>query len=267
MDRNEIAERLASIARSPEASMTEQIRALSHLADMEKVRTQPKEEGRASGPMAAQTPEDAAWVAAATRDTFTWVTEHTMTFNPHWKKEGRPVPNEKFPPYDYFRELFAALEAEQIVWIEKSRDLMVSWACVAYLTLNAMKVPYQEILLQTQKDDKVIQLVDYAKCLYKMQDPRLIRAFPLAKDINRQPDHSLAFANGSIIQGIPGGADQIRSYHPWGYLNDESSFQADAGECYNEAISAVAGKIIFNSSAGPGWYADARRDIIRNDES
>jgi hypothetical protein len=36
--------------------------------------------------------------------------------------------------------------------------------------------------------------------------------------------------NGSYIIGIPGGADQIRSYHPWGYLNDESSFQPDAGE-------------------------------------
>ena len=46
----------------------------------------------------------------------------------------------------------------------------------------------------------------------------------------------------------------------------EMSFQADTGECYNEAISAVKGKIIFNSSAGPGWYADARRDIVRNEE-
>ena len=58
----------------------------------------------------------------------------------------------------------------------------------------------------------------------------------------------------------------IRGYHPWGSLNDETSFQPEAGECYNEALSAVKGKIILNSSAGPGWYADARRDIIRNTE-
>jgi hypothetical protein len=266
MDHNEIAERFAAIARSPDASMTEQIRALSHLAEMEKVRTQPKEEGRASAPMAAQTPEDAAWIEAATRDPFTWTTLFTETYNEHWVEEGRPSQYEKFPPYDYLLHLFVQLEMQEITWIEKSRDMMISWACVAYLTLNAMKVPYRGILLQTQKDDKVIQLVDYAKTLYKRQDPRLIRAFPLAKPIDRQPDHSLNFANGSYIVGIPGGADQIRSYHPWGYLNDESSFQADAGECYNEALSAVKGKIIFNSSAGPGWYADARRDIIRSEE-
>jgi hypothetical protein len=43
-------------------------------------------------------------------------------------------------------------------------------------------------------------------------------------------------------------------------------FQPEAGDCYNEALSVVKGKMIFNSSAGPGWYADARRDIARSEE-
>lgn len=210
--------------------------------------------------------KDAAWVAAAVGDTFTWVTQHTETYNQHWKEEGRPSPYEKFPPKPYFLDLFTVLDMEQIVWIKKSRDLMVSWACVAYMTRHAMTVPYREVLFQTQKDDKVIQLVEYAKHLYRRQDPRIKTAYPLSKPLEQQPAHRLDFAHGGCVVGIPGGADQIRSYHPWGYLNDESAFQADAGECYNEAISAVAGKIIFNSSAGPGWYADATRDIIRNEE-
>jgi len=128
-----------------------------------------------------------------------------------------------------------------------------------------MRVPARGVIFQTQKDDKVIQLVDYAKCLYRRQDRRIQRAYPLSKPIELQPEHSLNFANGSYIVGIPGGANQIRSYHPWGYLNDESSFQPDVGECYNEALSAVKGKIIFNSSAGPGWYADARKHFIRTE--
>ena len=142
----------------------------------------------------------------------------------------------------------------------------MSWACVAYFTLQAMTTPFRGVLLQTQKQDKVIQLIRYAKCLYSQQNPELQAAFPLTKPIDQQPDLQLRFANGSYVAGIPGGADQIRSYHPWGYLNDESSFQPEAGECYNEALAVVKGKIIFNSSAGPGWYADARRDIIRNGE-
>ena len=213
--------------------------------------------------LSVQVAERDAKAEEATRDPFHWVTERTETYNEHWMEEKRPSPYEKFPRYDYFRDLFQIFEAEQITWIEKSRDLMVSWACVAYFTVNAMRVPHRGVLFQTQKDDKVIQLVNYAKYLYRRQEQWLQDAYPLTKPIDQQPEHSLSFAHGGYIVGIPGGADQVRSYHPWGYLNDESSFQPDAGECYNEAISAVKGKIIFNSSAGPGWYADARRDISR----
>ena len=205
-------------------------------------------------------------VIEATRDTFNWATKYAKTFNEHWKEEGRPDPYEPFPRYLYFQDLFDLLDFQRVNWIEKSRDMMISWACVAYLTLAAMKTPFCGVLLQTQKEDKVIQLVDYAKCLYKTQPLWLREAFPLSSSIDKQAGLELRFANGSYIAGIPGGADQIRSYHPWGYLNDESSFQPEAGECYNEALAVVKGKIIFNSSAGPGWYADARRDVIRNEE-
>jgi hypothetical protein len=207
-----------------------------------------------------------AWVDAATRDTYTWVTQHTKTYNEHWVDEGRPSAYEPFPRYQYFRILFDVIDLEQISWWEKSRDMMVSWACVAYFTLNAMKVSERGSIFQAQKEDKVIQLIGYAKHLYEQSDERIKKAYPLSKPLKQQPDHSLSFANGSCLEGIPGGADQIRSYHPWGYLNDETSFQPEAGECYNAALAAVKGKIVFNSSAGPGWYADARRDIIRNSD-
>ena len=212
---------------------------------------------------------DDARIQEATRDAYVWVTQHTQTYNPHWEEEGRPGPYERFPTADRYPHLpilFAALEAERIHWIEKSRDMMISWACVAFFTKNAMTVPEREILFQTQKEKKAIELVRYAKTLYSRQEAWLQEAFPLYKPMESQPDLELRFAHGGRIVGIPGGADQIRSYHPWGYLNDEASFQPDAGECYNEALSAVAGKIVFNSSAGPGWYADARRDIVRNTE-
>ena len=202
----------------------------------------------------------------ATRDTYTWVTKYTKTYNEHWVEEGRPSPLEPFPPEEYFEDVFDIMDLRRIIWWEKSRDMMLSWACVAYLELHAMKTPYCGLLFQTQKDKKVIQFVDYAKHLWRNSDERIRRAFPLSKPLERQADHELNFANGSYIVGIPGGSDQIRSYHPWGYLNDESSFQPDAGACYNEALAAVKGKIIFNSSAGPGWYADARHDIVRNEE-
>jgi hypothetical protein len=199
---------------------------------------------------------------AATRDAFTWLTRYTKTYNQHWQEEGRPSPYEPFPPHNYLAAVLYFIDQERITWWEKSRDMMLSWACVGYLTMNAMAVPEREVLFQTQKQDKAIQLVKYASCLYHQQPDWLKREFPLESESQLE----MHFERGGSVVGIPGGADQIRSYHPWGYLNDESSFQPDAGECYNEALAAVKGKIIFNSSAGPGWYADARRDIIRATE-
>jgi len=196
------------------------------------------------------------------------VTRFTQTYNEHWAEEGRQSPYEPFPRWPYIADMFDFISDpdERVVWIEKSRDMMVTWIAVAYLTLQAMTVPKRGILAQTQKEKKAGQLVDYAKCLYERQPKWLRAAFPLAKPIAEMSALELRFANGSYFVGIPGGADQIRSYHPWGYLNDESSFQPDSGDCYNEALAAVKGKIIFNSSAGPGWYADARRDIFRNQD-
>lgn len=205
----------------------------------------------------------------ATEDPYIWATQYTKTYNEHWQEEGRPSPYEPFPPEESDPQLpviFALIDIEPVNFFAKSRDLMVSWACVAFFTNTAMRVPERGILFQAQKEEKVLQLIDYAKCLYESQPDWLKKEFPLAKPMHRQPSLKLQFAHGGNIVGIPGGSDQIRSYHPWGYLNDESSFQPDAGDCYNEAISAVKGKIVFNSSAGPGWYADVRRDIVRQEE-
>ena len=206
------------------------------------------------------------FVQKAIRDPLSWTRYHTKTYNEHWKEEGRPSPQEPFPALEYFEHAFDIMDLGRITFWEKSRDMMLSWACVAYLEWFAMTTGHCGILFQTQKEDKVKQLVKYAKELWINSDPRIQEACPLVKPPYRQSDYEFEFANGSYIVGIPGGADQIRSYHPFGYLNDESSFQPAAGECYQEALAAVKGKIIFNSSAGPGWYSDFRKDIIRNEE-
>jgi hypothetical protein len=209
-------------------------------------------------------------VQEAIRDTYTWVTQYTRTYNEHWQEEGRPSPYEPFPNasvYPHIPYLFAFIDSERIALIEKSRDMMMSWGCVAYFTRHAMTVPQRGVLFQTQTKAKVIQLVNYAKCLYEQQPNWLKAAFPLAKPMKQQSALCLQFAHGGYIRGLPGGANQIRSFHPWGYLNDETAFQPYAGECYNEALSVVRGKIVFNSSAGPGWYADFKNDIVRSEES
>jgi hypothetical protein len=205
------------------------------------------------------------------RDPYHWVRNHTTTYNEHWVEEGRPTPHEAFPDWPYFPALFAALRLLPISAWEKSRDLMVSWSIVAYLTWEAQRVPYRTVIFQTLTERKVIELIDYSKQLYRGQPDWLQAAFPLVKPVDQHAAIELNYQNGSRIFGLAGGnvnmGDMIRLYHPWGYFQDESAFIPGAGEAYDAVVGAGVKKIILNSSAGPGWYADFKNDSILNQEN
>ena len=65
-------------------------------------------------------------VLQATSDVYTWATEHTETWNDHWVEERLPSLYQRFPKLRYVAAIFEIMEAERIVWIEKSRDMMAS---------------------------------------------------------------------------------------------------------------------------------------------
>lgn len=194
-------------------------------------------------------------------DPLVWMQKHTETRDSHWRENGASSPYRAFPDYTYLRTVMDGLLSEPYVFIEKSRDMMISWLCVGYFTHAAMTVPGIDVAFQTQKEDKAFELVSYAKTLYERQKPELQEAFALEKSLKGMADGELLFANGSRIIGIPGGADQIRSYHPWGLLMDEAAFMPEAGDSYNNALP-VSKKIVVVSSAGPGWFADTVRDTM-----
>lgn len=206
-------------------------------------------------------------VREATATTYTWLTKYTKTFNPHWKEQGLPSPYLPFPDWPYIPILLEYLEddEEQVKLIEKSRTMMVTWAIVGYFTLQAMLVPEREIVIQTMTSEKGEQPIDYAKCLWASQPQWLREAFPLPKPIDKQPRNEFRVGS-SVIFGIPAGAGKIRSYHPWGYFNDETAFQPEAGVAYDEALSACK-KIVLNSTAAAGWYFDFLADADTSETS
>jgi hypothetical protein len=205
-------------------------------------------------------------VRYATASTYRWLTEYTKTNNPHWKEQKRSSAYEPFPEWPFMPVVLEYLERddEKIKLIEKSRTMMVTWACMGYFTLQAMLVPEREIVCQTMTDEKVEQLIDYAKQLYTSQPSWLQAAFPCPKPVDKQPKNAF-YVGSSVIFGIAGGKGKIRSYHPWAYFNDETAFQPEAGECYDEALSACQ-KIVLNSTAAPGWYFDFLADATVKQE-
>ena len=194
-------------------------------------------------------------VAHMVRDPLIWLRNHTQTRDSHWKEVKAKSPYRPFPDKPYFLPLVYAFQREPTLFVEKSRDMMISWLFAGLFTHAAMTIEGIEVLFQSQKEDKAFELVDYAKTLYERQKPELRKAYPLAKSLCQMADGELQFAHGSRIIGIPGGGDQIRSYHPWGLFMDEAAFMPEAGEAYDHAVP-VCQKIVVVSSAGPGWFAD-----------
>jgi transposase-like protein len=194
-------------------------------------------------------------------DPLIWMQQHTETKDSHWREHGFDSPYQRFPDLPYFRPLVEGFQREPVAFVAKSRNMLLSWLFTGLFTHAAMTVAGIEVRFQSQKEEKAFELVDYAKTLYDRQHPELKEAFPLAKELKLLADGELLFANGSRIVGIPGGADQIRSHHPWGLLMDEAAFMPEGLESYNNALP-VCQKVVVLSSAGPGWFADTAASAV-----
>lgn len=109
-----------------------------------------------------------------------------------------------------------------------------------------------ECVVQTDSEEKAKELVGYAECLYRNQEPWLKQRHPLKSEASSL---SIEWADGGRIFGIPHGEHKLRLYHPTIVIFDEASFLPEFEACYNVA-QPVAKQIIAVSSAGPGRFAD-----------
>jgi hypothetical protein len=187
------------------------------------------------------------------RDCLNWLQHHTETKDPHWREDGAPSPYRPFPTKPYFRPILEAIQRESVIFVSKSRDLMLSWLVVGYFTHQCMTTPGIEVLMQSQTEEKAAELIDYAKCLYDRSDTDVRKDHPVAVPTDKQSWLELAFANHSRLVGLPHGASKIRSYHPTALFIDEAAFVPDAGQSFDEAVAACQ-KIVVVSSAAPGWF-------------
>lgn len=231
------------------------------MARREEERLRARRQEAATNQDDAEAQQRAQRVREATRSCAYWLRNYTATYNPHWVEEGRPKPNEPFPDWYFFEPVIEIVDREPVSAFAKSRDMMASWVIVGYFTFQAMLVPQREIVFQTLEVTKVEQLVSYAKALYDNQPTWLREAFPLPKPADKQAADTLEFSNGSHIIGVPGGLNKMRSYHPWGYFNDESSFQPEFRKCLDEALGSGVQKIVCNSTADESSYEDYLNDV------
>jgi len=147
-----------------------------------------------------------------------------------------------------------------ICLVEKSRQIMVTWLCCAYLLWRAKYLPLQLILVQSKREDDAANLV-FVKDPFVARISFLETHLPVHLRTMTFPKCGtfahLYLPNGSHIWGIPEGQDIIRSNTPSVIFSDESAFQPEFGGAFTAALPAIkgGGSFIGVSSAEPGPFA------------
>lgn len=153
-----------------------------------------------------------------------------------------------FPDKDYLRETLEVIQKTDKLLIVKSRQIMLTWLCVAYCFWMAATHKNLEIIFQSDKEDKVKGV------LFRRMDSLYKRLPPLMKaqvgEI-KELEMSRVFKNsGSKILGTPSGESVIASYNPNIIFSDEMARQEHQAETIAGSLPAInnGGKFIGISS-------------------
>jgi hypothetical protein len=176
-----------------------------------------------------------------------WLTGHTKTGDTHWMAKGTDF-LAHFPKKEYLRVVMRYLLSETALFLPKSREMMMSWLVSGFIAWECQWFPVFW-LAQTGKEDKVAELIDYARTLVRNQPEWMKKRNPLVVD----NDLELGWAKGGRFLGIPKGMDQARVHHPKGYFQDESAFLPEAQQAF-DAVRPVCKQVICVSSDEIGWF-------------
>ena len=145
--------------------------------------------------------------------------------------------------------------------VEKSRQVMATWLCCAYLLWRAKFRDHQLLLVQSKKEEDAANLVFNGEAwvsrisFMETNLPQHLRTVRFPKGASYA---QLRFENGSRIWGIPEGGDIIRSNTASVIFSDEAAFQPEFGNAFTAALPAIkgGGSYVAISSAEPGSFAD-----------
>ena len=178
--------------------------------------------------------------------------------------EENPVKLFPAKPYvSYLLDLFSDYQTP-IVFVAKSRQIMLTWLCCVFALWTAKAFSHRLIFLQSKKELDAANLVfnggrkgqnwDTGRISFiEKHLPWWLQDKGIESSFGR-----LQFQNGSIIAGIPEGGNMVRSYTPSLMISDEAAFQPEFSAAYTAMLPVTkqGGKLIAVSSADPGAFAD-----------
>ncbi len=167
----------------------------------------------------------------------------------------RRFPSREEKPYVW--ELIDWFRKEQLIAIEKSRQVFVTWTAAFYVLWVAKFQKNRLIFWQSKKEE------DAANVVFNSEWPTGRISFmesnlpdELRSECAASYGKLLFRDTGSRIWGIPEGGDQIRSYTASLIVSDEAAFQPEFEAAWKAANPSIkgGGQMIVLSSARNGAY-------------
>jgi len=163
--------------------------------------------------------------------------------------EHRPGAVHPFPVHmGYLMDLADYLVTEQIVFVEKTRQMLLTHLCTARCVFEAIRGIGSLIAIQSKG-------VKEANYIIEKRVKTILACLPEnvffdSFDSRELPPRARVHRDGltSEIMGIPQGEEKARSYTFSGFFSDECAFQPE----FDEALAATMPALI--SGQNQGWF-------------
>lgn len=192
------------------------------------------------------------------KDFYYWLTTWCKTKNEHHLPGQSPY--QPIPKKAYLKRLAEVFEQYNDILIPKSRQLMVTWFCVAYFLHRTIFFTAQQTAFQSKEGPDVTKLMERAKGIYD----RLPYWMASGLKYKQTPRPEIYYPKtDSVIVGVPDGPDKMRSLTLSNWFCDEAAFQTRLNETWRSVAPTLDRSIcktVLVSSADPGHFEAMVKD-------
>lgn len=157
---------------------------------------------------------------------------------------------------DYVVALWKDWIEFQVSTVAKSRQMFVSWEICTFAVHWARYRANQAIYFQTQNWPDAVAMVSRPEGYVEGRMQFIETHLPdWLKQKAKFTEGMIQYPNGSIIQALSGGANQIRSKTPSLYIGDEFAFQEDQDKIWTSVAPLIqkgARAILISTPNGSG---------------
>lgn len=190
----------------------------------------------------------------AIKDPYYFLTRFCITMDEHWQSKGKDSPYQRIPEKEYIRDLCDVFQTEQLIAIEKTRQMMASWIFCGLALWDTMFKEGRRTFIMSKKEKDADALIQRIKGIYERLPQTVKDKYP------RDPEKYLELRwskKGSVIAGLAQGPDQIRSFTSTLVIMDEAAFQEKAEKAFEAIQPSLQGGgkfVAISTTNGRNWF-------------